>query len=41
MCQEVDESLVEMVYLEMSERTKYMKSPKDQKVLPFEEEDEF
>ena len=39
--QEVDDSLVEMVYLEMSERTKYMKSPKEQKVLPFEEDDEF
>ena len=41
MSQDVDESMIEMVYLEMSERTKFMKNPKDQKILPFEEEDEF
>ena len=41
MSQDVEESMIEMVYLEMSERTKFMKNPKDQKILPFEEEDEF
>ena len=40
MSQEIDDSLIEMVYLEMSERTNYMKSPKEQRILPFEEEDD-
>ena len=37
--QEVNESLIEMVYLEMSERSKFMKNPKKQNILPFEESD--
>ena len=38
--QEVDDSLIEMVYLEMSERSIYMKNPTKQAVLPFEEDDD-
>lgn len=38
--QEIDESLIEMVYMEMSERYKFMKNPRKQAILPFEEEDE-
>ena len=40
MNQEIDESLIEMVYIEMSERSNFMKSSKKQTVLPFEEEDD-